>query len=320
MSYQVLLYYCYTKVEDPEEFRLKHHRFCLDLELRGRIIVAEEGLNGTVSGTVESCQKYMAELDADPRFRNMEFKVEECEEMAFQKLNVRLKKEIVNSGLYNINPTKRTGEYIEPEDFRDLLEKRAEEYVLLDVRSNYEHKMGRFKNAVTLDIDNFREFKDHIADLDELKGKKVITYCTGGIKCEKASAYLLEQGFENVFQLHGGIIKYGLETDGSGFEGSCYVFDKRLSTEINHKDPSVISTCFNCGAISDRMVNCANPNCNNHVVICDECGHELEGACSQECQSHPDKRPYNPEGYYQKDLNGYDPKKDFMHSMKNKQA
>ncbi len=315
-SYLVLLYYCYSRIENPEQFRLEHHEFCLDLGLRGRIIIAEEGLNGTVSGTEEACHAYMSKVRSDQRFKEIEFKVESVDKIEFRKLNVRLKKEIVNSGLYAIDPTQKTGQYIEPEDFHDLIQKDGEDYVLVDVRSNYEHNLGRFKNAITLDIDNFRDFKDNVVLLNKYKDKKVITYCTGGIKCEKASAYLLEQGFENVFQLHGGIIKYGLETDGEGFEGSCYVFDRRLKTEINHKDPSVISKCFNCGNISDRMVNCANPKCNNHVIICENCGVELEGACSKECKSHPAKRQYNPEGYYEKELNGYNPEKDFRQSHK----
>ncbi len=313
-NYQVLLYYCYTKIQDPEEFRIQHHEFCLDLDLRGRIIVSGEGLNGTISGTPEACQEYMAEVKADPRFKDLEFKIEEVPEIAFKKLNVRLKREIVHSELYEVDPTKKTGEYIEPKEFYELLES-DDDYVLLDVRSNYEHKLGKFKNAITLDIDNFRDFKDHIKDLEDLKGKKVVTYCTGGIKCEKASAYLLEKGFENVFQLHGGIINYGKETDGSGFEGKCYVFDRRVATDINTKDPSVISTCHICESVSDRMVNCANPNCNNHLVICDSCGEEYQGACSKVCMEHPDKRPYNPDGYFEKELNGYNPKKDFSHSL-----
>jgi UPF0176 protein len=313
-NYLVLLYYCYTKIDDPEQFRIEHHSLCLDLDLRGRIIIAVEGLNGTISGRVEACNKYMEIVKQDPRFKNLEFKVDVVNKMSFRKLNVRVKKEIVHSELFEVDPEKRTGVYIEPKDFRNLME--DEEVVFVDVRSRYEHQLGRFENAITFDIDNFRDFKDHIKELEPYKNKKVVTYCTGGIKCEKASAYLLEKGFENVFQLHGGIIKYGKETDGNGFEGSCYVFDKRLSTQINTRDPKIISKCFHCSKTSDRMVNCANPHCNNHLVLCDECGKELEGACSVACKENPDKRPYNPEGYFERELNGYNPKKDFLNSRK----
>ena len=304
-KYSILLYYCYTKIDDPEAFRESHHFFCLDLNLRGRIIVASEGLNGTVSGLKSNCQQYMDHLKADQRFSHIEFKVDDSDKHTFQKLNVRIKPEIVNVGLPHIDPTKRTGKYLEPQEFLEM--KDADDVVILDVRSNYEHKLGKFKGARTLDIDNFREFPDHLSELQEIKDKKVITYCTGGIKCEKASAFLLENGFENVYQLHGGIIKHGLEASGKDFEGKCYVFDNRVTVEVNRVNPKVISKCYICETSCDRMVNCANPTCNLHVPICPGCAREYEGACSDECLHHPYKRPFNDEGYYQKTLNGYNP-------------
>jgi UPF0176 protein len=304
-KYSILLYYCYSKIDDPQSFRETHHFFCLDLDLRGRIIIAQEGLNGTVSGLKESCRQYMDHLKSDPRFSHIEFKVEPSDKHAFQKLNVRVKSEIVNVGLPHIDPTQKTGEYLEPEEFLEM--KNQEDVVVLDVRSNYEHKLGKFKGAKTLDIDNFREFPEKLPELQEIKDKKVITYCTGGIKCEKASAFLLESGFKNVYQLHGGIIKHGIEAGGEDFEGKCYVFDNRVAIEVNQVNPKVISQCYICHADCDRMVNCANPSCNLHVPICETCAVDYEGACSKECQEHPQKRPYNHQGYYQKTLNGYNP-------------
>ncbi|GAB4474915.1 MAG: rhodanese-related sulfurtransferase [Thermoflexibacter sp.] len=304
-KYYILLYYCYTPIDDPEEFREQHHYFCLDLNLRGRIIVAPEGLNGTVSGLKADCQKYMDTMKADPRFANIDFKVEEHDTHAFTKLHVRTKPEIVHSDLYHIDPNKRTGIHLAPAEFKKM--KDAEDVVILDVRSNYEHAVGKFKNAITLDIENFRDFPEKIAELEQFKDKKIITYCTGGIKCEKASAYLLEKGFKNVYQLHGGIIKYGLEEGGEDFEGKCYVFDNRITVDINKVNPTVISKCFVCGTTCDRMVNCANPECNNHVPICEKCGWEMEGACSPTCKAHPEKRPYDGTGYYQKNTNHYNP-------------
>jgi UPF0176 protein len=306
-KYSVLLYYCYAKIENPELFREEHHRLCLDLNLRGRIIVAEEGLNGTVSGLAEDCEKYMAAVLADPRFGKTDFKVDYSDRMAFQKMHVRVKPEIVHSSLKHIKPYERTGVHLEPEEFKQM--KDQEDVVILDVRSNYEHGVGKFKNAVTLDIDNFRDFPEKIKELEQYKDKKVLTYCTGGIKCEKASAFLLENGFENVYQLHGGIIKYGMEAGGEDFEGKCYVFDNRVVIDVNTVNPTVISKCYICGTTNDRMVNCANPECNIHVPICEDCGWKLEGACSEDCKCHPEKRPYNGSGYYAKELNGYNPVK-----------
>jgi len=313
--YSILLYYCYAPIADPEAFREEHHLLCLQHNLLGRIIVSDEGLNGTVSGLKEDCDKYMAAVKADPRFAKTDFKVDPSDKHAFTKLHVRYKPEIVHSGLQHIDPNQRTGVHLSPQEFKEM--KDREDVVVLDVRSDYEHSVGRFKNAVTLDIENFREFPDKVGELKEkYKDKKILTYCTGGIKCEKASAFLLEQGFEDVYQLHGGIIKYGMEAGGEDFEGKCYVFDNRVAVDVNKVNPKVISRCYVCDTESDRMVNCANPVCNRHVPICESCGHEMEGACSAECKEHPEKRPYDGTGYYQKELNGYNPLKGFSRRKK----
>ncbi len=302
-SYSILLYYCYTPIEDPEEFRENHHCYCVENDLRGRIIIAQEGINGTISGLTEVCEKYMDDLKSDARFAPMHFKVTTHHQHAFQKLHVRVKPEIVHAGLPHIHPNQQTGQPITPQELQRMQEE--EDVLLLDVRSNYEHRLGKFKGAVTLDIDHFREFPDQIDTLAPYQNKKIITYCTGGVKCEKASAYLLEKGFQNVYQLRGGIIQYGIETDGEDFEGTCYVFDDRLATSINKKNPTVVGNCYVCHTDCDRMVNCANPECNIHVPVCKPCATTLAGACSSTCQKHPKKRPYDGTGYYAAKMNGY---------------
>ena len=191
--------------------------------------------------------------------------------------------------------------------------------VLVDMRSNYEHAVGKFKGAVTFDMENLRDLPQHIHEIEDLKNKKIITYCTGGIKCEKASAYLLDQGFTDVYQLHGGIIRYGLEAGGENFDGKCYVFDNRVVVDVNQVNPTVISTCYVCGTPCDRMVNCANCECNRHVPICTSCGEKLEGACSPECQTHPQKRPYDGTGYYPSASNHYNPRQGYL-SLQKRQA
>jgi len=308
-KYLILLYYCYTKIEHPEAFREEHHLYCIEHHLKGRIIISPEGINGTVSGLEENCNRYMRDLKADPRFAETDFKIDTAPEHAFQKLNVRVKPEIVHSGMTEVDPTNKTGRHLSPAEFKRL--KDNDDVLLVDVRSSYEHAIGKFRNAVTLDIENFREFPRQIAKLEKHKGKKIITYCTGGIKCEKASAYLLEKGFENVYQLHGGIIKYGLEEGGEDFQGKCYVFDNRVAIDVNKVNPETVSRCHVCQQPSDRMVNCANPECNIHVPICQKCGWELEGACSETCKNQPQKRPYDGSGYYAKTLNGYNPYRGF---------
>ncbi|HTN20373.1 MAG TPA: rhodanese-related sulfurtransferase [Pelobium sp.] len=300
-AYQTLLYYCYSHIQDAEQYATDHLKFCKSIGLTGRIIIADEGLNGTVSGTAEACKAYMDYVYADGRFNATEFKIDEVDEPSFIKMHCRYKSEIVYSGLKDpnyIDPTKQTGKHLEPKEFAEM--KDRDDVVILDVRSNYEHSMGKFKNAVTLDIENFRDFPAMINELAQYKDKKILTYCTGGIKCEKASALLLKEGFNDVYQLHGGIIKYGKEADGKDFEGKCYVFDNRIAVDVNKVNPVVISTCRNCGKTTSKMINCANPECNEHFTQCDECGTALEGACSIDCQSHPRKRPYDGTGYYVK--------------------
>ena len=298
-KYLILLYYCYSPIENAEQFAIDHLAFCKELKIRGRIIVASEGLNGTISGTREACEKYMAAILADPRFAKTDFKIDESDSHAFQKMHVRYKPEIVHSGLRNpeeVNPNKKTGIHLSGEEFQKL--KESHDVVVLDVRSNYEHHVGHFKGAITLDMENFREFPEKVKELEHLKDKKIITYCTGGIKCEKASALLLKEGFKDVFQLHGGIVKYAKETGGKDFDGVCYVFDNRVTVPVNSVNPTTVSKCHICGVPTFRMINCANPECNNHLPVCEECGWEMEGACSAECKAHPKKRIYNGTGYY----------------------
>lgn len=304
-NFNILLYYCYAAIENPEIYLEEHHLFCIQNNIKGRIIISDEGLNGTVSGLTQDCEKYMAYIHSDPRFAKTEFKIDTFDKHAFTKIHVRYKPEIVHSALRHLDPNVKTGKHLTPIEFKKL--KNQEDVVILDVRSSHEYKLGRFKNAITLDISNFRDFPQKVKELKHLKKKKLLTYCTGGIKCEKASSYLLEQGFEDVYQLHGGIIKYGMEAGGEDFDGKCYVFDNRIGVQVNTVNPKVISTCHICQDSSDRMINCANAACNKHLAICESCGEKMEGTCSVECKEIPDKRKYDGSGCYIKNTNGYNP-------------
>ena len=179
----------------------------------------------------------------------------------------------------------RKGNYIEPSEFRSVLENNLDDVYILDVRSNYEHEIGKFKNAITLNIDNFREFPNAIDEIEDKihQNKKIITYCTGGVKCEKASAFLNERGYKNVYQLHGGIIKYGIEENGKDFEGKCYVFDNRIVKDINKVNPKIIGKCYVTAKKADRMVNCANADCNKHFPLSDDGAKIYNGCCSNKC-------------------------------------
>lgn len=298
-KYRTLLYYCYTKIKDPESFAVIHLKFCKKLGLKGRIIVAAEGLNGTVSGLASDCEEYMSALSERPEFAEIDFKIDQVASPSFSRMHCRYKPEIVHLGIANsigIDPTLKTGKHLDPAEFIQF--KNRDDVVILDVRSNYEHELGHFKNSVRLDIDNFRDFPSRINELAQYKDKTIVTYCTGGIKCEKASALLLHEGFSDVYQLKGGIIRYGKETGGEDFDGKCYVFDNRLAVDVNNINPTVISTCKTCSNVSPRMINCANPKCNQHFLQCEACGEATDGCCSENCKNHPLKRPYDGTGYY----------------------
>lgn len=302
MKYLTLLFYKYTSISEPEIFTVQHLKFCKSLGLKGRILVAKEGINGTVSGTRENCEKYMEEFKFNPVFNGVEFKIDEVAEVSFNKMHVRAKKEVVAFGDKGntINPNQVTGKYLEPEEFLKM--KDESDVVILDARNKVEYDLGRFKNAISLDLESFREFPQKIEEIKKFQDKKILAYCTGGIRCEKATAFLLQSGFKNVFQLHGGIIRYGKETGGKDFEGKCYVFDKRLSVDVNSVNPSLISKCHICGMVTARIVNCSNPECNLHFCLCENCGWEYDGACSKECRDHPRKRKYDGSGYYVKEI------------------
>lgn len=298
-NYLVLAYYYYTPIQNPEEFTAQHLKYCKEIGLRGRIYIAHEGINGTVSGTKEVCELYMNNLKADSRFSGVEFKIDEHSGHAFNRMHVRTKTEIVHSGLRDpnvIDPNKQTGKHLRGDEFLAL--KDREDVVILDVRSNYETRLGKFKNSVTLDMENFREFPEKIAELQQYKDKTIVTCCTGGIKCEKASALLLKEGFKDVYQLHNGIIGYAKDTGGKDFDGVLYVFDGRVSVPVNEVNPMAIATCTKCGTPTVRSLNCANVDCNEQFNMCEPCAEEMEGACSLECKVAPGKREYNGTGYY----------------------
>jgi UPF0176 protein len=286
-DYNILLYYLYAPIEDAAAFVEEQIALCESLELRGRIIVAAEGLNGTVSGSVAACEEYVRVMHADPRLPGMEFKVDAASEHAFPKLSVKLRSEVVSLGLGEDDffPPETTGEYLEPAQWREMMER--DDVVLLDARNNYEWELGRFEGAVLPDIDSFRELPNWVRHhREELEGKKILTYCTGGIRCEKFSGFLKREGFQDVYQLHGGIVKYGKDRDvrGEKFEGKCYVFDERIGVEVNEVDRKVVGECLLCGTTSDRYLNCAWPCCNAQYFCCEACEKSATGYCSPTCQ------------------------------------
>jgi UPF0176 protein len=298
LNFRILLFYKYVRIENAEQFAARHLAYCISLGLKGRVLVAEEGLNGSVSGTIRQTDDYKHHLQSDPRFADMEFKIDESTDPSFTKMHVRHKKEIVHFGVDEVNVWEHTGKYLEPEEWMKV--KDDPNVVIIDMRNQVEWQVGKFKNAITLPITHFRELPDHLPELEKFKDKKILAYCTGGIRCEKATAFLRENGFPEVYHLHGGIIEYAKKAGGKDFEGKCYVFDNRITVDVNEVNPTIISVCYCCGTPSSRFINCANDECNRHFIMCDACGWEMEGCCSNECRQHPDRRKYDGSGFYQK--------------------
>jgi UPF0176 protein len=288
-QYRVLLYYQYVKIENPEEFTAEHLAFCKELGLLGRILVADEGINGTVSGTVEQTEQYMKKMHADPRFADMVFKIDEEDEHAFQKMHVRYRPELVNLQLdEDINPHELTGKYLEPKEFYKQMQ--DDNTLVIDARNDYEYDVGHFRGAIRPDIRTFRELPEWIKENKELlDGKKILTYCTGGIRCEKFSGWLVREGFEDVSQLHGGIVTYGKDPEVKGqlWDGQCYVFDKRLTVPVNRVEHVVVGKDYFSGESCERYVNCANPECNKQIICSEENEHKYMRGCTHECRVTP---------------------------------
>jgi len=294
--YRVLLYYLYTPLDDPEEFAREHRDLCERLGLLGRILIAHEGINGTVSGPVESTDAYIAAMHADKRFAAMQFKIDAADGHVFRKLIIKVRPEIVRLRLdCDVDPRKQTGKRLSPREFREMLDR--ENVVLVDGRNIYEYEVGHFRGAIRPDVKTFRDFPTWVREtLAPYKAKTVLTYCTGGIRCEKLSGYLIEQGFRDVYQLDGGIVTYGKDPEVRGelFDGSCYVFDQRATVPVNQTETAtVVGRCHHCDGPCERFVNCANLDCDNQYICCVECELATRRSCSESCKG-ADNHEFDP--------------------------
>lgn len=276
---RVILFYKFTPVEDPEGFVRAERDFCVKTGLLGKILVAKEGINGSLSGSEARTESYKKHLTGLPGFEDVTFKEEVSSFHPFRKLIVRTRREVIRMDTYL--DMSRTGKYISPDELLDLYSS-GRDFIILDTRNAYEHEVGRFKNAVTLDIDSFRELPEALKALEAEKDRTIVTYCTGGIRCEKATAYMISRGFNNVYQLKDGIINFCQKHPDTVWEGKCFVFDQRLISDIE-QEGECISQCSRCGRSSDRYQNCINTPCDELVIICESCSEKYRGTCSDEC-------------------------------------
>ena len=238
--------YKFAALPDYEQLQRPLLALCQENNIQGTLLLAKEGINGTVAGSRAAIGALLAFLRADPRFDDLQYKESYNKKQPFYRMKVRLKKEIVTLGAPGLDPRETVGTYIKPEDWDDLIS--DPDTLLIDTRNDYEVKVGTFKGAVNPETKTFREFKNFVEDkLDPVRDKKVAMFCTGGIRCEKSTSYLLSKGFENVYHLEGGILKYleEIPKEKSSWEGECFVFDQRVT--VNHDlEKGSYDQCYAC--------------------------------------------------------------------------
>ena len=281
----ILLFYKYVQIDNPLEIQAWQKKLCTELGLTGRILLAHEGINGTLGGTKESTDAYVAAMNKHPLFGDIDFKTAEGGAEAFPRCKIVIKKEIVHLG---IDPEKLTvrdgGGHLTPEQTHNLLTNPPEDLVILDTRNNYESAVGKFINSITPDIRYFRQFPEYIdKNIDQFKDKTVLMFCTGGVRCERATAVLnVKNVAKKVYQVQGGIHRYVEQYPDGFFRGKNYVFDGRITVKVND---DILSTCLNCSTLSDDYFNCLNALCNKHFISCSVCLSKLGNTCSEKCQN-----------------------------------
>ena len=279
MDYQILLYYKYVPVENPEALRVDQRALCEKLGLQGRIIVAHEGINGTVEGTKENTEKYIQEMAQDSRFADIHWKRSKGIGDAFPRLSVKVRPEIVATKITDVelNPHKETATHLSPEELHAWY-REGKKFKLIDMRNTYELQVGTFKDSIDPETLNFRDLPKSLEKLKVHKDETVITVCTGGVRCEKASQYLKTQGFKDVYQLDGGIVTYMEKYPGEDFEGTLYTFDKRKTMDFCAPgQKKIIGKCKHCSVPCEQVVDCADDMCHSQFICCIGCIQQHEG-------------------------------------------
>ncbi len=279
----ILLYYKYINIENPQAIEKWQRSLCESLHLTGRIILAHEGINGTVGGTDEACDQYIAAMNNHELFGNIDFKKAQGGAESFPKLKISVKNEIVRLGVDpNLVTVKDTGIHLTPDQTHELLNNRDENLIILETRNDYEWAVGRFEGAENPNIKSFRELPAYIDEnLERYKDKEVLMFCTGGVRCERATAYLVQKNVaKKVYQMEGGIVRYIEKYPNGHFRGKNYVFDNRITVRANE---DILSTCLLCNTKADDYTNCINAFCNKHFTCCAACKEQSNSTCSQEC-------------------------------------
>jgi UPF0176 protein len=266
LPYPVILFYQYVEIPDGDALAEGQRALCASLGLKGRIIIAAEGINGTLAGPADGINQYVTALKSDPRFSDIEIKVSAGDAGTFPKLVVKVRREIVTLNAGPLPPDREN--HLSPAEWKRMMEEQPD-VVLLDIRNRFESAAGRFENAIACDIEHFRELPQQLDRLRDLKKKTVLMYCTGGIRCEKASSLFKREGFTSVFQLHGGIAAYQEQFGNEHWQGECFVFDQRMTTRVE-EGLIQIGQCAHSGRTTSRFVNCLHDPCHKLFLLSDE--------------------------------------------------
>lgn len=284
MNHQVLLFYKYTTIFDPEALKSMYIELCKKYALKGRTIIAEEGINSTLEGTIENTEGFLVEFLQDTRFAGMQIKRSEGKGVSFPRLMVKVRDEIVGTRFAKeIDPRVTTAPHISADELHTLFEE-GEDFIGIDMRNSYEYASGHFKDSIDPGMDASRELPEKLEKFRIHKDKKIVTYCTGGVRCEKMSAYLLQEGYTNVHQLDGGMHSYMEKYPDGHFKGTLFTFDDRLVMDFGGKR-EIIGKCKRCDAPNEQYQNCANAECNMLFLICNDCmSSEGPGFCGEKCE------------------------------------
>ena len=290
---KVILYYGFTPVADPVALKMWQKNLCETLSLKGRIIISEHGINGTLGGNMSDLKKYIRQTKEYPGFKKIDFKWSEGKGDEFPRLSVKVKKELVAFSSpteieVDINGVVNGGKHLRPEEVNQLVEDRGDDVVFFDGRNAFEAKIGKFRGALVPDVLTSHDFVSEVESgkYDHLKEKPIVTYCTGGIRCEILSAVMVNRGFKEVYQVKGGIVRYGEKFGNDGlWDGSLYIFDKRMVQDFS-EDPEIIGECEKCSGKTKSFRNCANKACYQLILLCDDCASVQSNT---ECGHAPSK-------------------------------
>ena len=278
-------FYKFIELDNLKQLRKELQEYCNTKRIKGKILLAKEGISAYMSGIVEDIEKFKQFLTSYKEFEDMWFKHNPTNRFNSKRMLVKIRKETITlKQKYNYS---NTGNYLEPEELDKWYEENKDDFVIIDTRNDYEYEVGHFKNAIPLPIKEFTELPDAIKQIEEkIKNKKIVTYCTGGIRCEKATAWMKENGFDDVYQINGGIINYGIERGQSNWEGLCFVFDDRgaipidIETQKEHLNKPQCSVCY---------VPCTDihtcPQCNKDFIMCSKCMPLMDNCCSKFCRN-----------------------------------